>query len=119
MLMLTLAAVILTKNEAFHIADCIAAVKPYVSAVYVLDSESEDATRQSQASMVPSLRRPFDNYAAQRQAALARIEAQWLLFVDANERVTPALAKEMGRWLRTPNRMAIGFHGATLSSDMR
>lgn len=101
--MLNVAAVILTKNEAFHIADCIAAVQPYVEAVYVLDSGSDDKTveiaRQQGAQV---MQRPFDNYAAQRQAALDRVQAQWLLFVDADERATPALAQEIGEVIGNP-----------------
>jgi hypothetical protein len=35
------------------------------------------------------------DFAAQRNAALAAVEAEWILFVDADERVTPALAQEV------------------------
>jgi hypothetical protein len=45
--------------------------------------------------------RPFDNFAAQRQAALDGVEAEWVLFVDADERVTPALAQEVQRVVDT------------------
>ena len=38
---------------------------------------------------------PFDNYAAQRQAVLDTIDAEWILFVDADERATPALMEEV------------------------
>lgn len=101
--MLNLAAVILTKNEAFHIADCIASIKPYVDAVYVLDSLSEDATAEiANKSGAILLSRPFDNFSAQRQAALDRIEARWLLFVDADERVTPELGGEINQMVANP-----------------
>ena len=101
--MLKLAAVILTKNEAFHIADCIASVKPHVDAVFVLDSGSSDATQQlAQAAGATVAVRPFDNYSAQRQAALDRFEAEGILFVEADERVTPELAAEIANLLVRP-----------------
>lgn len=91
-----LVAVILTKNEAAHIADCVAGLRSWLEAVVVWDSGSTDGTqalaRQAGALVVE---RPFDNFSAQRQAVLDSINAEWLLFVDADERVTPALAAEV------------------------
>jgi (heptosyl)LPS beta-1,4-glucosyltransferase len=91
-----LVAVVLTKNEAAHIADCVAALCPWLATVIVWDSGSADGTqtlaRQAGALVVE---RPFDNFSAQRQAVLDTIKAEWLLFVDADERVTPALVAEI------------------------
>ena len=91
-----LVAVILTKNEAAHIAECIATLVAWVDAVVVWDSLSDDATaelaRQAGAQV---MQRPFDNYAAQRQAALDAIDAEWVFFVDADERATPELGEEI------------------------
>ena len=91
-----LVAVILTKNEAAHIAACIEALRDWVDAVVVWDSGSTDRTvdlaAQAGALVV---QRPFDNYPTQRQAALDTIQAEWILFVDADERATPELAAEI------------------------
>jgi hypothetical protein len=43
------------------------------------------------------VQRVFDNYAGQRNAALKATEAEWVLFVDADERVPPTLAEEISR----------------------
>jgi hypothetical protein len=103
-----LVAVILTKNEAYHVADCVAGLRAWVDAVVVWDSGSRDATvdlaRQAGALVV---QRPFDNYAAQRQAALDTINAEWILFVDADERVTPAFAAEVQHLLQQTS--AVGY----------
>ncbi len=96
-----LVAVILTKNEAHHITDCIASLRDWVDAVVVWDSASTDATTSlalSAGALV--VQRPFDHYAAQRQAALDAINAQWILFVDADERATPELAAEIQALVR-------------------
>lgn len=94
---MTLYAIILTYNEAAHIVECIDSVR-FADAVLVLDSGSSDATvtlaREAGAEVHT---RPFDDYAGQRNAALKLAEgrADWVLFVDADERVTPALAAEV------------------------
>jgi glycosyltransferase involved in cell wall biosynthesis len=94
--MLHLAAIILTYNEAHNVDWCVLSLREYVDAVIVWDSGSTDDTvaraRRAGALVV---QRPFDNYAGQRQAALDTIGAEWLLFVDADERVTPALMQEI------------------------
>ena len=91
-----LVAVILTRNEAHHIPACVASVRPWVDAVVVWDSASTDDTVAAAAGAgALAVVRPFDNFAAQRQAALDTIAAEWILFVDADERVTPALGREI------------------------
>jgi glycosyltransferase involved in cell wall biosynthesis len=88
-----LVAVILTKNEAHHIAACVASLQGWTDAVIVWDSGSIDVTQaQARAAGALVVQRPFDDYARQRQAALDSIDAGWILFVDADERATPALA---------------------------
>lgn len=90
-------AVILTYNEAAHIVACIDSVR-FADAVVVIDSGSTDATvslaRAAEAEVITRL---FDDYAGQRNAALAAVagRADWVLFVDADERVTPELAAEV------------------------
>lgn len=101
--MIHLAAVILTKNEAHHIVACIAAVRPWVEAVIVWDAMSEDATcALAQAAGALVVQRPWDNFAAQRQAVLDTVAAEWILFVDADERVTPEVGAEVGAVLAHP-----------------
>lgn len=93
-----LVAVILTKDEVDHIIDCIAAVQPWVDAVVVFDSYQNDTVcALAEGAGATVYRRAFDNFAAQRQAALAQVDAEWVLFVDADERVTPALGAEVRR----------------------
>lgn len=94
---MTLFAIILTYNEAGHITACIESVA-FADAVLVMDSGSTDDTvALAQAAGAEVLTRPFDDYAGQRNAALAAVDgrADWVLFVDADERVTPALADEV------------------------
>lgn len=92
-----LIAVILTLNEAEHIHDCIAQLG-FSDAVLVFDSFSTDNTieiAQNNGAIV--IQNTFLNYTDQRNRALESAQQQgadWVLFVDADERITEALAQE-------------------------
>lgn len=92
-----LVGVVLTYNEAKHIQDCVRSLA-FADHVMVFDSLSTDDTaalaRQAGAEV---MQRPFDDYPGQRNAALAAVagSADWVLFVDADERVTPESAVEV------------------------
>ncbi|MCU0521745.1 MAG: glycosyltransferase family 2 protein [Anaerolineae bacterium] len=92
--MTSLKAVILTYNEAQHIGPCIESVR-WTDGVVVLDSFSSDHTVDlARAAGAEVLQRPWENYAHNRNIALAEVKADWVLFVDADERATPELAAE-------------------------
>lgn len=97
-----LTAIILTYNEAEHIAACIDSVR-FADAIIVFDSFSTDATVElARRAGVMVMQRRFDDYAGQRNAALAAAETEWVLFVDADERVTPELADEAREKITLP-----------------
>lgn len=97
-----LTAIVLTRNEERHLPACLASLA-WATAVLVFDSFSTDGTLAvAQAAGARVMQRMFDNYAAQRQAALAAVESEWVLFVDADERVPPALAAEIQAVLTQP-----------------
>jgi len=92
-----LAVVILTKNEARHIGDCLATLG-FADRVVVSDSYSTDGTAEiAQAAGAEVMQRPFDNFASQRNAALDAVDTEWVFFVDADERIPPELAAEVRR----------------------
>jgi len=91
-------AAILTKNEARHIGDCIKSVQ-WADEVILEDSFSDDGTtaiaRDLNAHIFKS---EFINFAVARNTALDNAKmlgADWVLFVDADERITPDLAQEI------------------------
>lgn len=89
-----LTAIVLTYNEQAHIADCLASLA-FADARLVFDSFSTDDTAaRALAAGAEVKQHTFVDYANQRNAALAAVEdsADWVLFVDADERVTPQLA---------------------------
>lgn len=95
--MTKLTAIILTYNEARHIRDCIESLR-FADHIVVFDSFSTDDTVTiARQAGVEVLQRRFDDYAGQRNAALEAVagKADWVLFVDADERVTSELASEV------------------------
>jgi hypothetical protein len=94
----TLIASILTKNEAKHIGDCIRSVQ-WADQVVVEDTTSIDRTVEIARHMGATvLNNPFINFASARNTALAhaqQLDADWIFFIDADERVTPALKSEI------------------------
>lgn len=88
---------ICTKNEERNLPGCLDSVA-WADEVVVLDSFSDDGTiniaRRWGARV---LQRVFDNFSAHKNWALDQIDFHhhWILIVDADERVTPALAREI------------------------
>lgn len=90
-----LTAIILTLNEEAHVAACVGSLD-WTDQVVVFDSFSTDQTVPlAEASGAVVLQSPFENYAQQRNAALAAVDTDWVFFVDADERATPELAQEI------------------------
>jgi glycosyltransferase involved in cell wall biosynthesis len=88
---------ILTKNEECNIADCIKSVA-FSDDILVFDSLSEDRTVEIAKSLgARTIAHPFQNYGAQREAArtLGAYKHEWVLALDADERVDSDLANEL------------------------
>lgn len=90
-----LAAVVLTKNEAWHIGECLRSLA-WADECVVWDDFSADGTTEiAQGAGARVVSHHFRNFADQRNAALEAVDAEWIFFVDADERVTPELAGEI------------------------
>ncbi|NWF70404.1 MAG: glycosyltransferase family 2 protein [Chloroflexi bacterium] len=100
---MTLTAIILTRNESAHIQECIASVA-FADSVLVFDSfSSDDTVERARHAGAQVVQRAFDHYANQRNAALENVRADWALFVDADERITPELAAEIQQAVQQPH----------------
>lgn len=93
-----LTAVVLTYNESEHIAACLETLQ-FADRLLVFDSYSDDETvaiaRSSGADIIKQ--HTFHNFALQRNAALKWLKGKsdWVLFIDADERVPLELAEEI------------------------
>jgi glycosyltransferase involved in cell wall biosynthesis len=109
-----LAAIVLTYNESAHIVDCIETLR-FADQIIVFDSFSADRTVDlAKAAGAQVIRHRFENYASQRNAALDAVRdvADWVLFVDADERVPKALEQEVRMSIEYP-----GFAGFRIPRD--
>ena len=88
-----ISAVILTYNEENILDQCLSALD-FVDHIIVYDSFSTDNTLDiAKKYNAKVIQRSFDNYAAQRNAALQSVSADydWIVMVDADEIITKAL----------------------------
>ena len=100
---LPLMVIVLTKDEERDLLACLASVAELDVPILVLDSGSGDRTVEiARASGAQVRVRPFTGYASQRNAALALTTTPWVLFLDADERLTPAGCAEIRALLRQP-----------------
>lgn len=86
---------VMTRNEAGSIAACLDSV-PFASEKIVIDSGSEDATiaiAKIHGARVVS--QPWLGYGPQRNFATTLAANEWVLFLDADERLSPELAAEI------------------------
>ncbi len=95
---MTLTAVILTRDEERHIARCLTSLAGVADRVLVVDSGSTDRTMDIAREMGVEVReRAWINYATQLNWGIERVPqgTGWILRLDADEVVTPALASEI------------------------
>jgi glycosyltransferase involved in cell wall biosynthesis len=99
----TLSIVIVAKNEARNIAACLASAA-FADEVLVLDSGSTDATvalaKQAGARVVST---DWPGYGPQVARGFALSNSDWVLSLDADERITPALKNEIIHAIHSPS----------------
>ncbi len=91
----TISAVVITKNEELMIANCLASLR-FVDEIIVVDSGSTDNTLEiasrEQAKIVEVNAGHFKDW---RNKGKSIATSDWILYIDADERITPKLAKEI------------------------
>lgn len=86
-----ISACIITFNEADRIDDCLASLA-FCDEVVVVDSGSTDDTRaRAEARGARVLQRPFDGFRSQKAFAVEQARHDWVLCLDADERVDATL----------------------------
>jgi glycosyltransferase involved in cell wall biosynthesis len=105
-----ISVLVVARDEAHNLADCLAAAAWADERVVVVDAASRDATPEIARRLADVVAvRAFDDFAGQRNAALALASGDWVLSVDADERITPALADEIRRITADPDAPYRGY----------
>ena len=86
---------IITGNEEDNIRECLESVK-WADEIIVVDSESSDKTVEIAKEYTDKVFiHKWEGYASQKNYALNLATNDWILSIDADERVTPGLAEEI------------------------
>ncbi len=106
---LPLSVVLITKNAAHQLPACFASV-PFAAEVLVVDSGSTDDTvAVAQAHGARILHQDWLGFGPQKQFAVEQAAHDWVLCLDADERVSPALADAIRQVLSAPQHQAYRF----------
>ncbi|HTO35674.1 MAG TPA: glycosyltransferase family 2 protein [Flavobacterium sp.] len=91
-----ISALIITFNEIDHIKEVINNIS-FADEIIVVDSFSTDGTLEELAQFkhVKTIKRAFKNFTDQRNFALQQAAHNWVLFIDADERLTDKLRTEI------------------------
>jgi glycosyltransferase involved in cell wall biosynthesis len=98
-----ISVIIITKNEAHDIGECIASVRDWVQEIVVLDSGSTDGTPELCRSLGAQVSETdWPGFGLQKQRALEAARGPWVLSLDADERISPALRDEIIQAVAAP-----------------
>lgn len=101
-----LTAIIPTGNEIHNIKAVIESVA-FADEILVVDSFSTDGTFEKAKELATKvIRREYHYSASQKNWAIPQASNEWILLVDADERVTPELKEEILNTLKKPDHVA-------------
>lgn len=104
-----ISAVVIVKNEEKNIHECLKSLA-WCDEIVIIDDHSADKTLEIIKHQTSSLKQKIKifqrylngNFAAQRNFGLQKASGDWVLFVDADERVSPALKDEILKLQTSP-----------------
>ena len=90
-----LSACVIAKDEADRIGDCLASLA-FCDEIVVVDAHSRDETREIAAGQgARVIERDWPGHVAQKEFAIRAASHDWVLCVDADERISPELETEI------------------------
>ena len=108
---MTLSVVVITKNEAQNIHDCLESVH-WADERILVDAESPDQTVEcARATRQPVhvFTRPWPGFGPQKNFGIAQASSEWILILDADERITSALRDEILEQLCRPSGDTVAY----------
>jgi len=93
----TLSVILITRNEEANLDDCLASLEGIAQQVVVVDTNSSDRTLEIAKNYGATIAQPSDwpGFGPQKNRALDLATSEWVLSLDADERLTPALKSEI------------------------
>jgi glycosyltransferase involved in cell wall biosynthesis len=93
----TLSVILITRNEEANLDDCLASLEGIAQQIVVVDTNSADRTLEIAQKYGATIAQPSDwpGFGPQKNRALDLATCDWVLSLDADERLTPALRSEI------------------------
>src|SRR5690242_9602913 len=92
--MLKLSAIVITRNEASNIAACLDSLAFCDERIVVDSGSTDDTVRIAESKGARVVHHAFEGFGAQKNYALSLAQGEWLLSLDADERVSAELREE-------------------------
>lgn len=90
-----ISVIVITLNEARNIAACLQSVA-WADEIIVVDAQSQDETVAIARTFTGNVFvEPWRGFSGQKNFALEKAQGEWVLWLDADERITPELAAEI------------------------
>jgi glycosyltransferase involved in cell wall biosynthesis len=90
-----ISAVVITKNEELNIRECLETLK-WADEIVIIDSNSTDNTRAIASEFTQNIFSTYsDVFSEKRAMSFDKCSNDWILFLDADERITPKLQEEI------------------------
>lgn len=104
-----ISALMITLNEVNHLEEVLKSIN-FADEIIVVDSFSNDGTFEKLQTLknVQVIQNEFKNFADQRNFALKQAKYEWVLFIDADERIPKKLKKEIINEVKNPDE-TVGF----------
>jgi len=100
----SISLIVITRNEAELIGQCLGSVRTFCTELIVVDSFSTDHTVEIAESLDARVfQQEFTDYVRQKQAALDYATSEWVLLLDADEQATWELAREIENTVAAPD----------------
>jgi len=101
-----LAVALIIKNEADNLGECLQSCQQLADEIVIVDSGSTDGCldiARSFARVRIIEHHDWQGYGKQRRIAQRHVQARWVLWIDADERVTPKLASSIREAITRPD----------------
>lgn len=115
-----LSVVLATFNEESNIADCIESVKSIADEIIIVDGTSKDNTREIAKKMGARvyIEKNHPIFHINKQIALDKAKGEWILQMDADERVSSELATEIKQVIKMSDKDLVNYQKKILKNKL-